>query len=866
MTDMTHVRSRVTHRLRRFSRKHALALLVAGLFNVTIFFPLLFMGRVVSPNDVYLNYDPWAIYRTTDVQNSLLNDPPTSYLTMMSLLKSDWRSFHWDRYVGSGIPGFGSAYAAVLTPLIALPTLLLPLTGVYSGIIFLKLNVAFLFAYLWLREERLGKMPAAIGAIVIAGAGVYSVRWLWQVTNATALYPAMLWSVRRAFAGKRNALWLLVVLGLSYAYAGFPAAMAYGVYMTAAYAVFLAARERVLPLRAVAGFVAAAGISLAISSPSLAAFASLLERSGYLAVRSDLASRYFFPASHWLSFIWPERLGSNVAKNWVGDTHLNLLNNYVEATVYVGVLTLVLGLLGIFERRSRSRGFWSVAAFVILGCMFGAPLIAPLIGKLPGFRYSPLPRTVILLPLAFGYLAAAGSRLLGRGARAVRPGNRRVALAALATAGLLCAGDNALLAARFFPYLEPSAAEVKATPVIQFLEAQRGEFRVAPTFTFLWPNSAELFRIQDIRSHFASEQRYRDLLQRIDPTCWSGRSTVIQFNSLHFNPEDPLVSLLGVRYLLEHKAIDILRWGIYKKTEAAVAERSNITLRPGESMQRTIVVDRQPFFAVELTLGMTGARGADPRVDVSLTDAATGAPVFSRTLREEELRVTEKVYLPLYPDVPFGGSVLMTVRSHGVTATLRGGDAPHGESPLFYGRVMTPIILDRELPDARVFRNLSEVPRYVAIWTTRRATHQEMLRMTDIDYGREAVLDPSATDLAELKGIPLASRRAHLRVAPFRGGDQVIETTADVPFLLSSSEKLTPELRVTIDRAAAAIVPINSIFAAVRVPPGQHAVVFSRRLGRRWWPLSVAGLVGFLMAALLDVRYVLRRGRATTMI
>ena len=858
--------ARLAAGIHRFSRKHALALLVAGLFNLTIFFPLLFMGRVISPNDVYLNYDPWAIYRTTDVQNSLLNDPPTSYLTMMSLLKSDWRSFHWDRYVGSGIPGFGSAYAAVLTPLIGLPTLLLPLTGVYSGIIFLKLNVAFLFAYLWLREERLGKMSAAIGAIVIAGAGIYSVRWLWQITNATALYPAMLWSVRRAFAGKRNALWLLVVLGLSYAYAGFPSAMAYGVYMTAAYAAFLAVRQRALPLGALGGFVAATGISLAISSPSVAAFAGFIQRSGYLAVRHDLSSRYFFPSSHWLSFLWPQRLGNNAFKNWVGDVHLNLLNNYVEATVYVGVLTLLLALFGIFDRRAHSRGFWTAAALVILGCMFGAPLIAPFFATLPGFRYSALPRTVVLLPVAFGYLAAAGSRLIHQVLIARNPHHRWLAGGVLAAAGLICAGDNALLAGGFLPYLEPSAAEVKATPVIQFLQAQRGEFRVAPMFTFLWPNSSELFRIQDIRAHFASEQKYRDLLQRIDPTCWSGRSTVIQFNSLHFNPEDPFVSLLGVRYLLEHKAIDILRWGIYKKTEAGVPERSNLTLLPEQTLQRTVVVDRQPFFAVELALGMTGARGKDPRVDVSLTDGATGVPVFFRTIREEELRQTEKVYLPLYPDVPFGAAVLLKVRSHGVTATMRGGKAPSGESPLFYGRVTTPIILDRELPDARVFRNLAEVPRYVAIWATRRGDHQQLLRMTDIDFGREAVVEPSAVDLAQLNQIPPAARKAHLRVRAFRHGDQAIETTADVPFLLSSSEKLTPELRVTIDRVAAAIVPVNSIFAAVRIPAGRHEVVFSRRLGRRWWPVSAAGLLGLLLAVGFDVRYALRRGRATRMI
>src|SRR6266851_3917141 len=144
------------------------------------------MGRVVSPNDVYFNFDPWAATPHTQAQNSLINDPPTSYLTLMSLVKSGWSAFHWNPYIASGVPGFGSSAAAVLSPFILMPTVTLPLTWVYTGIIFLKLNVAFWFAYFWLREERLGKGAAAVGAILFAASGAIAVRWLWQTTNAAA--------------------------------------------------------------------------------------------------------------------------------------------------------------------------------------------------------------------------------------------------------------------------------------------------------------------------------------------------------------------------------------------------------------------------------------------------------------------------------------------------------------------------------------------------------------------------------------------------------------------------------------------------------------------------------------------------------
>ena len=193
-------------------RKHRTALIAAAAFNFVLFFPTLFLGRVISPNDVFYNYDPWTLIPHERVQNSLLNDPPTSLLTQVVMLKRG-EAFHWDPYVGSGIPGAG--WAALISPFILLSTFCVPVAWFYTALLFLKLNVAFLFAYLWLREERLGKRGAAIGALIFAGAGVYAVRWMWQATNATALYPALLWLVARIFHGKRNSIAVMTLIALS---------------------------------------------------------------------------------------------------------------------------------------------------------------------------------------------------------------------------------------------------------------------------------------------------------------------------------------------------------------------------------------------------------------------------------------------------------------------------------------------------------------------------------------------------------------------------------------------------------------------------------------------------------------------------
>jgi len=161
-------------------RKHRTALIAAAAFNFVLFFPTLFLGRVISPNDVFYNYDPWTLIPHERVQNSLLNDPPTSLLTQVVMLKRG-EAFHWDPYVGSGIPGAG--WAALISPFILLSTFCVPVAWFYTALLFLKLNVAFLFAYLWLREERLGKRGAAIGALIFAGAGT------WRLVSAAGRLP-----------------------------------------------------------------------------------------------------------------------------------------------------------------------------------------------------------------------------------------------------------------------------------------------------------------------------------------------------------------------------------------------------------------------------------------------------------------------------------------------------------------------------------------------------------------------------------------------------------------------------------------------------------------------------------------------------
>jgi hypothetical protein len=812
----------------RALKKHRVALLAVAVYHFIFFFPTLFMGRIASPNDVFYNFEPWKNVRQISAQNSLLNDPPTAYYTVLSLIKTDWRAFHWNPFIGSGVPGFGST---LLAPFSFFPALLLPLPWIYTGIILLKLNVAFWLAYLWLREERLGKRGAAIGAILFAAAGPIAVRWWWHVTNAAPLYPALLWIALRTARGKRTPAWAIGLVALCYALSAFPATMAYGAYAAVAYFVYLVIRERRLEPRVLATTAFATLLGVMIAAPSFIPLAQLVGRSGYLRSRANAAAEHVFPLRHFALFINPDHLGNTALRDWRGDRALGTLNNYVEATVYVGVLALPLIFFAIANRRARSRWFWLTMLAVMLAAMFGMPVLAKVVGSLPGFKYSPLTRIELMLPIAAAYLAAAGAAFLSRG---------RFRIAIAIVLAVASAGDLAVFAGRFYPYLEPRLASPPSGATVAFLQAQPKPFRIAPFFDYLWPNSSELYRLEDVRSHFSSEASYRRLLERIDPSAALTTSTVINFNSLKFDFDDPLVSMLGVRYLIEQPSIDVIKWTIFAHTKAAVKEVAATLLEPGGVMQRHVRVDEEPFYAIELPIEVQGILGRAPHLDVTLTKGA--AIVYARSFAPGDITALGKIYIPLRPYARLGETVMLRVASNGMRVRMLTGAAEiAGDAPLFYGRVMTPVIFERDLPDGRIFRNLAEVPRFHAVTRVRRMTVDELLAAKNIDFAGEAIVtDP--------RPLSVQTSDAVVTLRSYQDDEQTVDVSALAKTLLASSQKLTPELRVAVDGHAVDPIQINVLFAGIPIGPGNHRVVFTERLGRRWWP--IAGVALLLLIAL----------------
>lgn len=837
-------------RLRRSIRKSRPGWLGLVVVLAILVFPYLFMGYVISPNDVFYNYDPWrSLVDAPQSQNPNINDPPTSWYTLMSLLREEPEAFHWNRYVGSGIPGYGATAAAVLSPFIAIPALLLPLWLVYGGIILLKIVVAHAGAWLWLRQSRAGKSGAGAGAVVLSCAGVYAVWWLWPGTNVTALYPVTLYLIRRAFDRQRVPLWCWWLLGVSYLLSGFPAPVVYFAWIAIAYTGFLMIRLLRFPAVDLARPMVAALLAIGFVSPGLFSFVRFLQRTGYLETRAGAAERLGgFESSHLLAFFDPFRLGDPIQHVWYGGTSAS--GNFVETTVYLGVFTIFFTVVGLLRRRAEGRFFWAVAASVVLAGIFVSDGLGNLLGALPGVGFSELKRLRVLLPIPAALLTAHGVGLLARLGRARSPAGsapmrlgRWLALVAIT----LLAVDLGFFAGYFYPYLPPRLAKLPQSGMTSWIRSQEPPFRVLPTFDMYWPNTAELERFEDIRSHFGSEARYRQLMQRIDPESWGNSGTVLQVNGLTLDPADPILPLLNVRFVIEQPSIDILRWKVMEHTTPDQPMEGTVSVPPHTELRRELGAPASDVWALDVPVQPVRSGDGFVQIEIRRVD---GSVFASRTRTSESLRRNEKFYVPL----PRTGEPLeLILRTSDFPVELAGVRGVREQWT--FGWVRSPLIFRESFAEGRVFELLSSLPRYWAVWDIQRMSFEEMLAYEKLDFGRTAYVERNpGFDVQVLRRVPPVARRVNFELLSYDGRSEELRVRTAVPALIVASEKLVPEIRVTVDGEEVTPRAVNGLFWAIAVPAGEHLIVTERRVGRGWWPMSGASLALLVIAAIVDRR------------
>lgn len=538
----------------------------------------------VPVDEVARGYPGRGVFGPVQPRNALTNDTVKLFLPWMHVVREELvagRFPLWNRYAFSGYPLLANGESAPFSPFF-LATLFVPLPKQIVAMAGLKIFVALLFGFLFLKREGVSNGAAAFGASIFAFSVFQTVFLYYSTTAVTALLPAALCALCRCIDVPRpsSVIFLALVIGALMAN-GHPEsvlhiAMGAFVVLLIDFGFAKQKREWILGFRFALIGVAA---GLALSAP---AWVPVLEQVFVSTRYADLAGGRDFgrlpPTALW-AIVSPNGFGNPLRGNWAW------ISNYSSvASSYVGLVTLACVVAAMFDRRAswKVRCWILAAAFLFIvamewgptgqflnqlppfsitandklrfvACFLAAMVAAKTIDSRPrplllliGALAVALPalyvyrvRPTLLRPVDLSGVAAvfviAATALTTR----FRPTLPWVALtASLIELFALNAPFNALVDGRYY---KPRLLIVEALKQ----RAPSEPFRIAGFDWMMMPNEAALYGLEDVRgSDPMALSSYTSYLAQIavdDPRFDVDRVT---------NVEDPAIDFLNVRFLL----------------------------------------------------------------------------------------------------------------------------------------------------------------------------------------------------------------------------------------------------------------------------------------------------------------------------
>ena len=401
--------------------------------------------------------------------------------------------------------------------------------------------------------------------------------------------PWLLWSVERVTVTRglrATALWAAMVGGALAA--GHPETSFKLLLLVAVWGA-LAAWRSSRRLRAIANLAGGALLGVMLAAVQLLPFLEYAGESRSLALRGRGLNPFILPPQNLIAMLVPNFFGNPAHGLVLNAHSLGSKGaNYCEMTVYAGLATVMLAVVAAVVRWRDGRVRLLVAAGVVSALLaYGAPGVHQLASALPLFRLAALSRFGFLVTVSLGVLAAFGlDRILGGDrdrapARDVAAGRTAVVTAVaitgvvwswwiavqsilrpggiapiardwclLATALAAACGAfiwlrargrigrtvtavalvglvtlNLFVFARGFHPLMSAENVYPSLPEIERVRREPGLFRVAGFDSALAPNSAMVYRLQDIRGYDGVwPARLGELLNTI--SAWSDRTNV----------------------------------------------------------------------------------------------------------------------------------------------------------------------------------------------------------------------------------------------------------------------------------------------------------------------------------------------------
>lgn len=570
-----------------------------GLALLILFGPVLFGGKLLLPLDNLRGHAPFQELAPTEPPgNSLQGDLIELIGPSLSEARAAWAAGRWPLWngkAGAGMPLLADPQAQALQPLVLVSSFL-PWMRAAAVTAALRVFLALVFTFLWMRAQGLGSGPALAGAFAF-GLGGFVLLWVgWPLANSAALLPAVLYALARCRrsdrqqGGRRDFL-LLALAAFALALGGHPETVlfSFGTALAVLAAQTIDASDGTpagLRMQRLCGSILALALAGLAAAPAHLPTAAYLPqtlratrmREGQVATPAPAASRGEDLARRLLPIAAPNAYGNSRFAGYWG-----LSNTNEDASGFVGTAALLAAILSIRPRRR-----FPLERLALGGALLCLIVLADLsgIGR----------RLLLILSLALAYLAACTLERFSRGEmERWRIWGVLLAVALLATVivwGILAhpdPADPARLAVLRFGWLRwqmrflglaalllvvgagrrwmppamagliaaelllahlpanppmPKRLACPVTPSIRFLQDNTRRTRMAALGRAFPPNLASAYGLSDARVYNPMAPRaYLDWMAPIVAGWWG---EVPELGA----PRHPLYRRLGVRYLL----------------------------------------------------------------------------------------------------------------------------------------------------------------------------------------------------------------------------------------------------------------------------------------------------------------------------
>ena len=391
--------------------------------------PLLFTGKalvtggVYGPIDILYGATPFAAHREEFGVHSdrtpALGDVPYQMIPWLAasrdaILEGRWPL--WNPWILAGTPLLAAQGGAILHPGTWIG-LLLPLPQAWTFAMALRLLIALICAYVFLRDLGCGETPSLMGAAAWAFSDFLVFFLGCSLGAAVAPFPLLLLGARR-LAGKPGSRSVAITIAglVLVVTAGHPETVLHTGAAAGLYFLFeLAVAEPGRRLRSVALGLLAATLALSLCAVLLLPFAEVVSQtSGH------------FMRTNWYAHQPRSRSGADSLGRLVPQLvpyavgvsgHGGMLGGFTLPSSYAGSLLLPFALVGLLSRSRARLYFLGLGTFCLLVCI--KTVAADLIARLPLFDIAINEYLIALACFSLCVLAALGadSIRVGEGTR-----------------------------------------------------------------------------------------------------------------------------------------------------------------------------------------------------------------------------------------------------------------------------------------------------------------------------------------------------------------------------------------------------------------------------------------------------------------